>query len=107
MDTFKFAMILCFAMSSIALSQDPNTSSESRIPISTQLLLKGVKRPESKTVIKAVVMVVCRKDSSKGTGFILSPGRMIVTNDHVVKTCKAGELEITSSALMTTSNSWI
>lgn len=71
---------------------------DNSIPVSTQILLDGVQRPESKTVIKAVVMVVCRKDNSKGTGFILSPGWMIVTNDHVVKTCAAGELEITPSS---------
>jgi Trypsin-like peptidase domain len=93
MDTFKFAAILCFAMSPLVFSQNSNG-----IPVSTQVLLKGVKRPESKAVIRAVVMVVCRKDNSKGTGFVLSPGWTIVTNDHVVKTCTPGELEITPSA---------
>jgi S1-C subfamily serine protease len=98
MNTFRFVVVLSFAMSCLVLAQDSKTAPESSIPISTQVLLDGVKRPESKTVIKAVLMVVCRKDNSKGTGFILSPGWMIVTNNHVVKTCSAGELEITASA---------
>src|ERR1700722_10349620 len=98
MDAFRYAAILYFALSPSAFSQNSNSTSESSIPISTQVLLKSVKRQESKTVIKAVVMVVCRKDNSKGTGFILSPGWMIVTNNHVIKTCTAGELEITASA---------
>lgn len=99
MHALKIATILCFAMSSLAFSQNSNSTSADSIPISTQVLLNGVKRAESKTVIKAVVMVICRKDGSKGTGFILSPGWMIVTNSHVVKSCRAGELEIIPSAI--------
>jgi S1-C subfamily serine protease len=98
MNTIKSVTIVFIAASCVALAQDTSAPSNNSIPVSTQALLDGVKRTESKTVIKAVVMIVCRKDNSKGTGFILSPGWMIVTNSHVVKTCTAAELEITPSA---------
>lgn len=67
------------------------------IPISTQTLLDGVKSRESKAVIKSVLMLVCGKDSSKGTAFVLAGGQLIVSNSHVVGTCTAGDLRGISS----------
>jgi len=67
------------------------------VPTSTQSLLDGVKSRESKTVIKSVLMILCRKQSAKGTGFALTGGGTIVTNSHVVGGCTAEELEGVSS----------
>ena len=63
-----------------------------RIPISTQILLDGVKSPESKGVIKSVLLIECPKDQRKGTGFVIHGGDVITTNSHVVGTCNAEEL---------------
>ena len=62
------------------------------VPVSTQTLLSGVARAESKNVIKSVLMIVCPKDSKKGTGFVLSGGNIITTNAHVVGSCSPQEL---------------
>jgi hypothetical protein len=62
------------------------------LPIATQTLLDGVRSPESKGVIKSVLMIQCPKDNGKGTGFVLSGGNVITTNAHVVGTCSAGDL---------------
>lgn len=64
-----------------------------QIPVATQTLLDGVKSPESRGVIKSVLMIVCRKEGGKGTGFVLSGGEVVTTNAHVVGTCSAEELE--------------
>jgi hypothetical protein len=62
------------------------------IPISTQTLLSGVKSPESKGVIKSVLMIQCPKDNAKGTGFVILGGKIITTNSHVVGSCGFGDL---------------
>jgi hypothetical protein len=82
--------MLCAATSA---GQEAAATAEDNIPVATQLLLDGVKRPVQKGVIKSVLMVMCRKDGIKGTGFSLSGGGVITTNSHVVGSCTAGELE--------------
>lgn len=73
---------------------DKNTkaTASQNLPISTQTLLDGVKNPESKGVIKSVLMLQCPKDGIKGTGFVLSGGGIVTTNSHVVGNCSAEEL---------------
>ncbi len=68
------------------------TPENQNLPVSTQTLLNGVTRKESKGVIKAVLMIVCPKDQKKGTGFVLPGGNLITTNAHVVGSCSAQEL---------------
>jgi hypothetical protein len=67
------------------------------VPTSTQALLNGVKSSLSKDVIKSVLMIVCPKDHKKGTGFVITGGRIIVTNAHVIENCGATELTARSS----------
>lgn len=64
------------------------------VPISTQALLSGVKSPESKGVIKSVLMIQCPRDNAKGTGFAISGGKIIVTNAHVVGSCRFEDLVV-------------
>jgi Trypsin-like peptidase domain len=75
----------------VGMFQAPSAVSQN-FPASTQALLKGVKNPKSKGVIKAVLMIVCPKDTAKGTGFALTGGGIITTNSHVVGSCRADEL---------------
>ena len=75
-----------FAQSTVASEENQN------LPVSTQTLLNGVTRKESKVVVKAVLMIVCPKDLKKGTGFVLPGGNVITTNAHVVGSCTAQEL---------------
>lgn len=75
-----------------AAEKKAKATENQNFPIATQTLLDGVKSPESKGVIKSVLMIQCPKDSGKGTGFVLSGGSLIATNAHVVGTCSAGDL---------------
>jgi len=63
-----------------------------QIPVATQTLLDNVKSPESKNVIKSVLRIECGKDQYKGTGFVVSDVRIVVTNAHVTGRCDATEL---------------
>lgn len=78
--------------SAAAVGQEPKTTAKQNIPIATQVLLDGVKSPESRGVIKSVLMIECPKDHRKGTGFVIHGGDVITTNSHVVGTCSAEEL---------------
>lgn len=62
------------------------------VPISTAVLLGGVKDAGSKGVIKSVLMIQCPKDEIKGSGFAMNKGRVIITNSHVLGTCTPAEL---------------
>ena len=48
--------------------------------------------PTQRAAIKSVVLLYCPKTNMKGTGFILREG-LIVTNNHVVEGCTAGEMK--------------
>lgn len=74
-------------------------SSQSTVetPVATQWVLDGAHSQVQRTAIKSVVMIICPKDSKKGTGFLLAHSGIIVTNAHVVGNCTAQELKITSS----------
>lgn len=74
-----------------------DTSTKPEIPVATQWVLDGLKSPAQKGAVKSVLMIVCRKDERKGTGFALEDGAIIATNSHVVGSCKAEELEGTSA----------
>jgi len=82
---------LIFGGSCVLQAQTPAKTNQN-FPTSTQALLKGVNNPESKSVIKSVLMIVCPKDAAKGTGFALAGGGVITTNSHVVGSCQAEEL---------------
>jgi S1-C subfamily serine protease len=75
-----------------ALAQTKKPTALHNVPVSTQMLLDGVKSPESRGVIKSVVQLVCPADQLKGTGFAVRGGTVIVTNVHVVGSCTADTL---------------
>jgi S1-C subfamily serine protease len=85
-------LLLLVTASALAASQKARTTDSQNIPIATQALLEGVKSPESKGVIKSVLMIQCPRDAAKGTGFVLSGGGIITTNSHVVGSCNAEDL---------------
>ena len=64
------------------------------IPVSTQWTLDAVGEVGRNT-IKSVFMMVCPKTSSKGTGFLLRNG-YIVSNEHVIRGCQAGDVKAIS-----------
>ncbi|HEY7098264.1 MAG TPA: serine protease [Terriglobales bacterium] len=88
-------IVLLFGLATFA--QAPKNSDKMSIPISTRALLEGVKSRESRSVIKSVLMIVCRKDSLKGTGFVVSGEGIVTTNSHVIGSCSAEQLEGISS----------
>jgi hypothetical protein len=67
-----------------------------KIPLSTQWLLDAAGE-SGRTAIKSVYMIVCLKTSSKGTGFLLEDGYIIITNEHVIRDCNASEVLAISS----------
>jgi S1-C subfamily serine protease len=60
------------------------------IPTAVQWTLDAA-GPTQRAAIKSVVLLYCPKTQMKGTGFLLSVG-LIVTNNHVVEGCTAGEM---------------
>jgi len=86
-----------FAQGGKSVPQKTKPVKQETFPTSTQALLDGVKSADSKSVIKSVLMILCRKVNGKGTGFTLSGGGVITTNSHVVGSCSAEELEGVSS----------
>lgn len=87
-------LVLFFSIAGVG--QKTKNASKQNIPIATQVLLDGVQSPESRGVIKSVLMIECQKDHLKGTGFVIHGGDVITTNSHVVSTCGAHELVGTS-----------
>jgi S1-C subfamily serine protease len=90
------ASLLLFVVASwtgaYAADKKAKATGSQNFPIATQTLLDGVKSPESKGVIKSVLMIQCPKANGKGTGFVFSGGSVIATNSHVVGNCSAEEL---------------
>lgn len=64
-------------------------------PIATQWVLDAV-GAAGRAAVEHVYMIVCPKTSSKGTGFLVDNGA-VVTNEHVVQGCAAGEIFAVSS----------
>ena len=85
--------VLILAVAPASFSQARQGQRQPTIPISTQTLLDGVKSPESRGVIKAVVRLECPADRIKGTGFAIRSGTVVVTNSHVLGSCSASALK--------------
>ncbi len=60
------------------------------VPTAVQWTLSAAP-PLQRAVIKSVFMLYCRNSGMKGTGFLLTSG-LVVTNNHVVEGCTAGEM---------------
>lgn len=60
------------------------------IPTAVQWTLDAA-GPTQRSAIKSVFLLYCPKTQMKGTGFLLSDG-LVVTNNHVVEGCAAGEV---------------
>lgn len=84
----KSLAVLVFCASLAAFAQ---------VPVATQTLLDGVKSSGSRAVVKSVLRIECPRDSTKGTGFVVSGIRAVVTNSHVVGRCAVGDLVAVSS----------
>lgn len=65
-----------------------------QLPVSTQWILDAAGET-GRAAVKSVLMIVCPKTSSKGTGFVLRNG-LVVTNEHVVRDCSATEIHAQS-----------
>lgn len=91
MKAFVFFLLLSLQLPNTIAQENPT------LPTSTQALLDGVKSSTSKRVIRSVLMIVCPKDLRKGTGFVITGGRIIITNAHVIENCGAKELLARSS----------
>jgi S1-C subfamily serine protease len=94
--TFLVVVLLGVGIDS-SLAQDEKTTQTQGVPVATQWVLSGARNDAQKSAIKSVLLIVCRKDGKKGTGFALAQGGLIVTNSHVVGSCAAQELVAASS----------
>lgn len=61
-----------------------------QIPVATQLTLDAA-GPTGRVAIESVLMVLCPKTASKGTGFLL-PNGWVLTNEHVIRGCAAPDI---------------
>ena len=64
-------------------------------PIATQWVLDAV-GPTGRSAVTSLYMIVCPKTPMKGSGFLVDNG-VIVTSEHVVRGCSAGEIFAVSS----------
>lgn len=65
------------------------------MPISTQWLLDAV-GDTGRNSVTSVFIIICPKTGSKGTGFLIEKG-IIITNEHVIRSCAANEIVALSS----------
>lgn len=65
-------------------------------PVATKWLLDAV-GDTGRAAVESVAMIFSPKTSQKGTGFLLDTG-FLITNEHVVRGCDAGELVVSSSS---------
>lgn len=79
---FGLEILLCVA-------QEPGKPDT--IPTAVQWTLDAA-GPTQRSAIKSVFLLYCPKTQMKGTGFLLSDG-LVVTNNHVVEGCNAGEVK--------------
>ncbi len=71
-------------------------NADAGLPSSTRWLLDAAGEKQ-RSAIKSVYMIICEKQNSKGTGFLIANG-MIVTDNHVVEGCAATELRALSAS---------
>ena len=95
MTLLKFLIVLAAALIPLATVRAQNRAHEATLPVSTQWTLDAAGTTQ-RAAIKAVMLLVCPSTMMKGTGFYLKSG-IVVTNDHVVKGCKADEVQGFSS----------
>jgi hypothetical protein len=81
--------ILVFVLSAQATVRAQQLNPDN-ISISAQPVLDAA-GPKQRVAIKAVYLIVCEKDNSAGTGFLIKAG-VIVTNEHVVGNCTKDDL---------------
>ena len=87
---FGLEILLCVA-------QEPGKPDT--IPTAVQWTLDAA-GPTQRSAIKSVFLLYCPKTQMKGTGFLLSDG-LVVTNNHVVEGCNAGEVKANPLAIST------
>jgi Trypsin-like peptidase domain len=77
-----FGVLFCMAQES---------EKQDKTPTAVQWTLDAA-GPVQRNAIKSVFLLYCPKTGMKGTGFLLSSG-LIITNNHVVEGCTAGEIK--------------
>ena len=89
------AILICMGLLGVPAVKAQDVQRE-KVSVSAKLVLDAA-GPKQRDAINAVYLMVCPKDDSAGTSFLLSTG-VIVTNQHVVASCSASELFAISSA---------
>lgn len=90
-----FALGVALSAASTLLEGTKMADQNAQAPIATQWVLDAV-GASGRAAVEFVYMIVCPKTSSKGTGFLVDTGT-IVTNEHVVRGCTAGDVFAVSS----------
>lgn len=83
-------IVASLAIPSSPISPPLMSQEKSQAPISTRWVLDAV-GPVGKAAVRDVYLIVCPKTNQKGTGFLVDNG-VLVSNEHVVRGCGAGEL---------------
>lgn len=81
---------IALSLEAMSFAQGQRAPQQKQAPIATQWVLDAV-GPTGRNAVKSLYLIVCPKTSIKGTGFLVDNGA-IVTNEHVVHGCSAGEL---------------
>jgi hypothetical protein len=80
-------LIACVSVFAREQSKPPEPLSE-RVPVDTQWTLDAAGAIQ-RNAIRSVLLLECAKTARKGTGFLISGGK-VITAAHVVAGCEAG-----------------
>jgi S1-C subfamily serine protease len=91
--------LLCFAMGAPAQLKSENSplehTEQTSIPITTKWTLEAAGAVQQ-VEINSVVLLICPVTQTKGSGFLIDTG-LIVTNNHVLNGCTAGQMQCITS----------
>jgi S1-C subfamily serine protease len=91
--------LLCFAMGAPAQLKSENSplehTEQTSIPITTKWTSEAAGAVQQ-VEINSVVLLICPFTQTKGSGFLIDTG-LIVTNNHVLNGCTAGQMQCITS----------